>query len=275
MTEDEYVLRTFTKGDEEPVRALVKRVFADNARSLLGGDTWEWKYLHNPNFDPSLVAVAERKGRIVGCNHWLLRDIKLTGSSVCKAILCGDIAVDPNHRKRGLGKSLLLFLRSSGLSNAKGSVLSYMFSTPELGKRLLGPTVGYIRMSTSTVRYVKRWSWKNVVRKVNEINTNPSQEDGLGKRATEDFAVVFHVIGAPPFTIAVNGGRIKALEESTADARLKITTNLATFTALSRREKRVRRLLKAVLGRKLKVKGSLLSIIKFYQNLHRLEEIFR
>jgi predicted N-acetyltransferase YhbS len=275
LAENEYVLRTFTKGDKEAVRALVKRVFADNARSLLGGEPWEWKYLRNPNFDPSLVAVAERKGRIVGCNHWLLRDIKLTGLLVCKAILCGDIAVDPNHRKRGLGKSLLLFLRSSGLSNAKGSVLSYMFSTPELGKRLYGPTVGYIRMSTSTVRYVKRWSWKNVVRKVNEINTNPSQEDGLGKRATDDFAVVFHVIGAPPLTIVVNGGRIKALEESIVEARLKITTDLATFTALSRREKRVRRLLKAVLGRKLKVKGSLLSIIKLYQNLHRLEEIFR
>jgi len=275
LAENEYVLRTFNKGDEEAVAALVKRANADNVRSLSGGELWEWKYLHNPNFDPSLVAVAERKGRIVGCNHWLLRDIRLSGSSVCKAILCGDIAVDPDHRKRGLGKSLLLFLRSSSLSNAKGSVLSYMFSTPELGKRLYGPTIGYIQMPTATVRYAKRWSWKNVVRKVNEINTNPRQEDGLGKRATDNFAVVFHVIGAPPLTIALNGGRIRALEESIVDARLKITTDLATFTALSRKEKRVRRLLKAMLGRKLKVKGSLSSIIKLYQNLHRLEEIFR
>jgi predicted N-acetyltransferase YhbS len=275
LAENEYVLRTFTKGDEEAVAALVKRTNADNARSLLGGELWEWKYLQNPNFDPSLVVVAERKGRIVGCNHWLLRDIKLSRSSVCKAILCGDIAVDPNHRKRGLGKSLLLFLRSSGLSNAKGSVLNYMFANPELGKRLYGPTVGYIPISTSTIRYVKRWSWRNVVRKVNEINTNPSQEDGLGKRATDDFAVVFHVIGAPPLTITFNGGRTKTSEESIVDARLKITTDLATFTALSRREKRVRRLLKAVLGRKLKVKGSLSSIIKLYHNLHTLEEIFR
>jgi predicted N-acetyltransferase YhbS len=275
LAENEYVLRAFTKGDEEAVAALVKRANADNARSLSGGELWEWKYLRNPNFDPSLVAVAERKGRIVGCNHWLLRDIKLSSSSVCRAILCCDIAVDPDHRKRGLGKSLLLFLRSSGLSNAKGSVLSYMFSSPELGKRLYGPTVGYIPFSTSTVRYVKRWSWKNLMRKVNEINTNPSQGDGPSKRATDDFAVVFHVIGAPPLTIAFHGGRIKALEETIVDARLKITTDLATFTALSRREKRVRRLLKAVLGRKLKVNGSLLSIIKLYHNLHTLEEIFR
>ena len=275
MAENEYVLRTFTKGDEEAVAALVKRANADNVRSLSGGELWEWKYLHNPNFDPSLVAVAERKGRIVGCNHWLLRDIRLSGSSVCKAILCGDIAVDPNHRKRGLGKSLLLFLRSSSLSNAKGSVLSYMFANPELGKRLYGPTVGYIRMSTSTVRYCKRWSWKNVVERVKEINMNPGQEDGFNRRAKDDFAVVFHVSGASPLTITVNKGRIEALEESIEDAPLKITTDLATLTALSRRERRIRRFLKALLQRKLKIKGNLFSIIKLYHNLHTLEEIFR
>lgn len=275
MAENEYVLRTFTKGDREAVEALVKRVFADNVRSLSGGQFWEWKYLHNPNFDPSLVAVAERKGRIVGCNHWLLRDIKLSGSSVCKAILCGDIAVDPNHRKRGLGKSLLLFLRSSGLSKAKGSVLNYMFANPELGKRLYGPVVGYIHVPTSTLRYCKRWSWKNVVERVKEINMNLGQKDGFNRRATDNFAVVFHVLGASPLTITVNKGRIEALEESIEDTPLKVTTDLATLTALSRRERRIRRFLKALLQRKLKIKGSLFSIIKLYHNFHTLEEIFK
>lgn len=275
MAENEYVLRTFTKSDEEAVRTLVKRVFADNARRLLGSELWEWKYLRNPNFDQSLVAVAERKGKIVGCNHWLPRDIKLSSSSVCKAILCGDIAVDPNHRKQGLGKSLLLFLRSSGLSHAKGSVLNYMFADPELGKRLYGPVVGYIPFSTSTLRYCKRWGWKNVVERVKEINVNLGQEDGFNKRATDNFAVVFYVSGASPLTIVVNKGRIEALEESIEDAPLKVTTDLATLTALSRRERRIRRFLKALLQRKLKVKGSLFSIIKLYHNLYTLEEIFR
>lgn len=267
MVESEYVFRTFTKGDKEAVEALVTPV-------LSGGQSWEWKYFENPNFDPSLVAVAERKGRIVGCNHWLLRDIKLSGSSVCRAILCGDIVVDPNHRKRGVGKSLLLFLRGSSLSKAEGSVLTYMFAKPELGKRLYGPAVGYIRISTSTVRYGKLWGWKSVVGRVKEINMNLGQEEAFNRRAADNFAVVFHVLGAPPLTIAVNKGRIEASEESIEDAPLKVTTDLATLTALRRRERRMRRILKALLERKLKVSGSLFSIIKLYQNLHTLEEIF-
>jgi len=50
-------------------------------------------------FDPCLVAIAEENGKIVGCNHWLLRDIKVSSSSVGSAILSGDLAVHPNHRK--------------------------------------------------------------------------------------------------------------------------------------------------------------------------------
>lgn len=86
-------------------------------------------------FDPCLVAIAEENGKIVGCNHWLLRDIKVSSSSVGSAILSGDLAVHPNHRKRGIGTSLLLFLRSSSLSNARGAVLTYMFANPGLSKR--------------------------------------------------------------------------------------------------------------------------------------------
>jgi predicted N-acetyltransferase YhbS len=267
LVESEYVFRSFTKGDKEAVEALVTPV-------LLEGQSWEWKYLENPKFDPSLVAVAEKEGRIVGCNHWLLRDIKLSGSSVCRAILCGDIVVDPNHRKHGVGKSLLLFLRPSDLSKAKGSVLTYMFAKPELGKRLYGPAVGYIPISTSTRRYSKRWSWKDVVARVKEININLGPGDELNGKAKHDFAVVFHVLGASPLTIAVKKGGIEASEESIEDAPLKVTTDLATLTYLRRREKRIRRVLKALLQRKLKVKGNLFNIIKLYQNLDTLERIF-
>lgn len=103
---------------------------------------------------------------------------------------------------------------------------------------------------------------------------NLAKEDGSNRRTADDFTVVFHVSGAPPLTITVNKGRIEASEESIEDAPLKITTDFATLTALRRRERRMRRFLKALLERKLKVKGSLFSIIKLYQNLHTLEEIF-
>jgi len=273
LAEREYVYRTLAKGDEEAVESLVKRTFMD----LLGDDHWKWKYLRNPNFDPSLVAVAEKNGKIVGCNHWLLRDIKLSCSLVGKAILCADIAVDPSHRKRGVGKSLLLLLRSSRPSSTKGAVLNYMFADPELSKRLYRPTVGYIPLPTSTVRYTKRWSWREYIRRLprsREVEMVPKGGFG-GKRVKREFKVVFHVLGTPPLTITVNQRGIEASEENVEDADLTVKIDLATLVSLKRKEKRMRRFFKALLTRKLKVKGSLFGIINLYRNLHLLEEIFR
>lgn len=272
LVESEYVYRTIVKGDEEAVEGLVKRTFMD----FLGDDHWKWKYSRNPNFDPSLVAVAERNGKIVGCNHWLLRDIKLSSSLVGKAILCGDIAVDPNHRKRGVGKSLLLLLRSSRPSNTKGAVVNYMFTDPELSKRLFRPAVGYIPIPTSTVRYTKRWGWQKYIRRVEEINMKGVPKGGFsGKGLKRNFKVVFHVLGAPPLTIAMNQGGIEASEENVEDADLTVKCDLATLVGLKRKEKRMRRFFKALLTGKLRVKGSLFGIISLYRNLHLLQEIFR
>jgi len=272
LVESEYVYRAIAKGDEEAVEGLVKHTFMH----FLGDDYWKWKYSRNPNFDPSLVAVAEKDGKIVGCNHWLLRDIKLSSSLVGKAILCADIAVDPNHRERGVGKSLLLLLRSSRPSSTKGAVVNYMFADPELSKRLYRPAVGYIPIPTSTVRYTKRWSWREYIRRLEETHMEMIPKGGFsGKGVKREFKVVFHVLGAPPLTIAVNQGGIEASEENVEDADLTVKCDLTTLVSLRRKEKRMRRFLKAWLTRKLKVKGSLFGIISLYRNLHLVQEIFR
>jgi predicted N-acetyltransferase YhbS len=267
LAESKYVYRNLAKGDEDAVKGLLKR-------SSIQSD-WEWKYLHNPSFDPCLVAIAEENAKIVGCNHWLLQDIKLSSSSVGKAILSGDIAVDPKHRKRGIGKSLLLFLRSSSLSNARGAVLTYMFATPELSKRLYQPTVGYVPIATSTVTYGRRWSWKQFIRAVDEANVNLGRNGEFGgKSVKRNLKVVFYVLGAPPLTIALNQGRIEAFQGDVEGPTLRVKSDLATFGHLRRKEKRMRRLVKALLTRRLRMSGSLFGIISLYQNLPLLEEIF-
>lgn len=272
LAESEYVYRTIAKGDEDAVEGLVKSTFMH----FLGDDYWKWKYLRNPNFDPSLVAVAEKKGKIVGCNHWLLRDIKLSSSLVGKAILCADIAVDPNHRDRGVGKSLLLLLRSSRPLSTKGAAVNYMFADPELSKRLYKPTVGYIPIPTSTVRYTKRWGWREYIRRLEETSMEIVPKGGFnGKGVKREFKVVFHVLGAHPLTIAVNQGGIEASEENVEDADLTVKCDLATLVSLRRKEKRMRRFFKAWLTGKIKVKGSLFGIISLYRNLHLVQEIFR
>ena len=271
LDSNEYTYRVLTEKDEEAVKELVKKTFT----RFLGGDYWEWKYSRNPDFDPSMVAVAEKDGKIVGCNHWLLRDFKLSSSLTTKALLCADIAVDPGHRKQGVGKSLLLFLRSTGVFKPKGAVVNYMFADPELSKRLYRPTVGYIPIPTSTVTYAKRLNWKKVMRRINEINGKMESKRGTnGKMSKLNSKIAFCVSGAPPLTITINRERIEAIEENIEDADVKVESDLATLITLQKRKNRARRLLKALLTGKLKVRGGLFSIWRLYRNFHLLEEIF-
>lgn len=262
MAEREYVYRTLAKGDEDAVRGLVKRVFV--------GSEWEWKYLHNPSFDPSLVVVAEKNGKIVGCDHWLPRDIKISSSSVGRTIMCADIAVDPDHRKRGIAESLVLFERKSSLSKVKGAVLNYAFTNPNLSRRLFQPAAGFVPIVTSTVTYGKRWSWKQFIQRVKE--GSPSMDLEGVKR---NLKLVFDVSGAPPLTIALSQGRIEVSQGDVEGAVLMVKSDFATLARLRRKEKRIRGLFKALLTGRLRVTGSLLGVISLYQNLDLLTEIFR
>lgn len=272
MVKSEYFCRTFSERDEVAVKQLVKNVFS----RFLWGDYWDWKYSRNPNFDPSMVAVAEKDGKIVGCNHWLLRDFKLSSSLTTKALLCADIAVDPEHRKQGVGKSLLLFLRSTGIFKKKSVVVNYMFANPELSKRFYEPIIGYISVSTSTATYTKRLNWKKVMRRIEEMNRKMTLKRRVNGRIGKlNSKIAFHVLGAPQLTVIVKDGRIEAYEEKNVDhVNIKVKSNLATLMSLQERRHRGRRLLKALLTGKLRVRGNLLGIWRLYRNFDLLEEIF-
>ena len=105
---------------------------------------WFWKYRLNPNFDNSLVVIAEKDGKLVGSNYWLLRDLKLSSNTQVKAALGADIAVHPDYRGQGIGTELIRFPRLSGAFKEKGILVSYMFGRPELNKRFYSPAAGYI-----------------------------------------------------------------------------------------------------------------------------------
>ena len=268
LEESNYIYRTLAIADESAVKELLRRSFIST--------DWNWKYLSNPSFDPSLVAIAEENGKIVGCDHWLLRDVKLSRSSVAKAISAGDIAVDPSHRKRGIGRSLLLFQRKSILSNDRGAFLSYAFTSQELNQRLFQPASGYVPLTTSTVTYSKRWSWKQFIRRVEEVKMNVGPRDGFrGESHKRTVKIVFQVHGAPPLIIALGQGRIEAFEGNAEGVDLRVKSDLATLARLRRKDKRMRHLLKALLTGRLRISGGLLGIIGLYQNLDVLEQVFR
>ena len=250
------------EADKNTVKGLLKASFLPT--------DWEWKYSRNPTFDAGLAAVVEKDGNIVGCNHWLPREIKLSRSSTVSAILSADFAIDPSHRKHGIGKSLLLFQRQSVLPNHRGAILNYMFTTTELGKRLFKPTANYIPVSTSTVTYSRRWSWRQFIRRVEEVSLN-TEANTKGR----NLKFVFYIPGAPPLTIALNQRRIEAFQGDVAEASLRVKGDLATLALLSKKEKRLRKLFKALLTGRIRVSGSLSGLIGLNQNLDLLREIFR
>ncbi len=153
----------------------------------MGGKYWKWKYPLNPGFNPSLVVVAEKDGRIVGCNHWLQRKLKIGPTSEIDAGLAGDIAVNPDFRNMGVGKALLKFVRTANPS--KRYPIMYMFANPELRKRFHSPVAGYVPAPDGTVAYTKILNWKKVRQNVSSFNQKISE--GPGKRSLDDNLSVF------------------------------------------------------------------------------------
>jgi len=265
------LFRAFNDKDEEDVKQLVEIAFKD----FLGGKYWDWKYKFNPNFDPSLVAVAEKNGKIIGCNHWLLRRLKISNSIVVKAFLGADIAVNPQYRGRGIGKSLLLFLRSSKAIRDKEASITYMFANPNLSKRLYRPAAGYVPAPTKTISYFKLLSWNKIINNEKAVNEKIKREKKKFEKLSKlDLKILFQLSGAPQLLLRLTKKGIEVCETNLKNADVTVIGNLSTFAALKDREGRIRNLLKALLTRKLKIKGSLFSFFKFYRSFWLIEEVF-
>jgi GNAT superfamily N-acetyltransferase len=254
--------------DADAVRELVKATFP----KFLGGEYWDWKYLGNPDFDPSLIAVVEGGGEIVGCSHWLRRDFKVGKTIMVNAIFTCDLAVKPEHRGRGIAKKLLLLRRSREMFRKRGLVINYDFSDPKLAKRLYTPLLGYIPIRSSTKTYYRLLSWKKIIEKIEEINTQRKKNNG--DFSGSSLNMLLRLRGAPLLTIQINQSSLRAVEGGVESADVVIEGDLATFLSLKEKKKRVKsRLLKAVLTRKIRIKGSLMSLFKFYRSLGVLENV--
>lgn len=258
--------RAFNDKDEGYVKELVENTF----RGFLNGKYWDWKYKLNPNFDSSLVAVAEKNGKIVGCNHWLLRELKISGSTEVKAVLGADIAVSPDYRGRGIGKSLLLFLRSSQAIRDKGVILSYMFADPNLSKRFYKPVAGYISAPTTTVSYFKLLSWRKLKDRIKILNEKIEKE----RFEKFDLKIRFHLFGAPQLLLELNKNGVRVSERNFKNANVTIISDLSTLSILKEKKNRKRNLMRALLTGKLKIKGSFFSLFRFYRSFWLIEEIF-
>jgi len=266
-----YLCRSYQDKDKDDIRKLVGGVF----QNFLEGKYWDWKYYLDPDFDPSLVAVAEKDGKIIGCNHWLMRRFKISRSVQVNAFLGADIAVAPEYRGRGIGKSLLLFLRSSEAIAKKEATLSYMFADIGLSKGLYEPVAYYITVPTATVSYFRLSSWKKLMGRLSIINSRVENEKRLFEELSKtNLRILFLLSGAPPILIETSNGHVEARETDLKDPCITITSDFLTMTVLKEKKGRMRNIMKALIRRKLKVKGSFFNLLRLRRILWLLEDIF-
>ena len=269
---NKFFCREFRQDDKEDVKKLIESIFS----VFLEGKFWNWKYGKNPYFDSRLVAVAEVNGEIVGCNHWLLRELKYSDSVVDKAVLAADVAVRPDYRGRGIGSQLLQFLRSSDIVKRREAALIYMFADPELAKKFHTPTARYILTRDGTAQYTKVLNWRKVKRNVKRLNEE-IRSGKFGKNLPKsDLKVLFKMSAAPPLCIHIkkDGLVVDDSRDLSDDADIMVSGDFSVFNRIKMSKRRKWSFLKALLTGKLKIKVKLTKLFSFFDTLWILEKVF-
>jgi hypothetical protein len=99
----EFTIKSYKAGDEEEIVQLLELVFdgwprIDRDSTSL--EHWRWQYLDNP-LRMSSIVVGEGGGRIIGCDHYGYRSVKLRERTVIFAQGM-DSAVHPEFRRMGV-----------------------------------------------------------------------------------------------------------------------------------------------------------------------------
>ena len=263
---DSFKCRTLQEKDEQAVRRLVESTFS----FLPIGKFWDWKYLRNPSFDRSFVAVAEDEGKIIGCNHWLPRKVKLADSIVVDSMLGASIAVLAEYRKKGVGRALIHFLRSQ--HSERKLALMYMFADPELRKHFHTPVAGYVPAPGGTVWYRKILNWNKVKTNVTDFNMRVKQGEFGDRLDKVDLTVVFKVHGAPPLCLHLDGKGFET-NSSVEKADLTISSDGNLFTKIRDGQIGMRMLIGPLATGRLKVRGSPRKMLELYRNIRTFREI--
>lgn len=254
--ESQYRIRVFAERDEAELMQLIGDTFEMSEEFL------EWKYDLNPDFDRSLVLVAVNYGKVVGCMNWLPRRLKIFNSLSVRAALGADLAVHRKYRGKGLAKPLIAW--ENKVLEGKNMVMSYGFIDPKLAGHVHSPLIGLVEVPTSTTVYKKYLDLSEIQEKVAEMNrVAKSDEDIKGKLAGLDMSVLFRLKGMPPFTLRLRAGGVRLEEKGSMNPDLRVECDL-TPSELFKSERKALTLIKALLTRKIRFRGSLRGAIKLY-----------
>jgi hypothetical protein len=216
--------------------------------------------------------VAEKDGMIIGCNHWLLKNFKLSPSLETKAILSADVAVRPEYRGKGVGTSLLRSLRSSEAMKNEQPPITYMFADPSLVKHFHAPAGGYIPAPDTTVLYFKILNWKKLEDSIHVLNEQIAAGKFKERLSKFELKVLFKISDTPQLYLHMTEKGIM-VEENCKNLDVTIVSDLVTFQKLRTAKKRQRNIFTAIIKRKLKVKVRPGKLFTLYRNMWLFEEV--
>lgn len=266
-----YSLRRLTAKDEDEAMKLLKTTINCSSES------WVWKYKLNPDFNPSFGAVVVNNEKFVGCAYWLPRHLKIFNSAAVGAVLGADLAVQPEHRGRGLSRALISF--EDKILEKSDILISYGLVDPKLVERVHGPTLGLVNITTSTSVYRKYFDCSVIRKQVSSLNKIiESDRKQRAKLAEMNVGILFRLTGFPPFLIKIGPDRIYVKEDSLsnpAPAHLKIEGDTGVLVSFIKDRAKIINLIKALLTGKIKISGNILRAARALFFLSRLRQAFK
>ena len=266
-----YKCRSFLPRDSDAVRELVKTTFPN----FLEGNYWDWKHLNNSKFDPSIIAIAEKDGEIVGCSHWLQGNLKIRRNVVVGSLLTCDLAVKPEQRNRGIAKELLLQRRTRETFKNRNIVVNYDFADPRLAKKLYTPLLGYTKIGLAVKKYAKALGWKRLIDVVSKEETTKILLKRFPKLRKLNLSVCFKSKSSPPLTLRFINGKIEISENEPQNVQILVEADLSVLISVFEAKHVMTHVLKAVFERKIKIKGKLSKLYGVSQNFGLLKAVLR
>jgi len=257
------IIRQYKEGDEGGIVEVFNSIRSLNSTRSSVKD-WIWAYKSHPNFDPELIYVAEEDGKIVGCYHAIVQDLKLD-KSFLRMAFGSDLAILLSHRGSRIVLNLYDLLNKTLVE--KGAVLKVGFTTPEHVSGFYTKLFGYFNVPSIT--YVKALSNRGFKDRILEINNKLKKNESLCKELEKfNLVIQFRLRDIPSFLLRITNGEIFIEDGETNTPDMVISGDQRPVLTAMRKKNRGGNktdLLKAILTGRVKISGWLGSTLKLYK----------
>lgn len=220
-------IRAFEHGDFAISEKLVREAFGATWFPV----DWGWRYSEHPT--PVDMWVLETEDAVVGFASAVARHVRLGPDTVVKAMVLGDLVLDPDVRGLGLGRQAVRDGIVTAIEAHPDAAIGLVWARRELVDGIYDPAVGVARPPPSVVRYTCVRSWNRTLERLHGLPALPSTP------------IRFEMEGMPSLTVGPNGAQLD-LPPDPSNRTVRVRRNaLGLFRG--RRSVRYRRLGKALL----------------------------